>query len=412
MSTNIDDLIKLEVEIADIDLQEFPEFAATEVMLGESLKTPGLQTSIKINNGLVTDVKKNLDRLKNKPISISIERETYKNEPAYQRYNIPSQMRVGYDAEHLIYRLEERNLQNYSIEELTLRACDSSLLKDASGLISKSWKCTSPSKITKDILTECLGVPSDNQVIESSTPNYDYIARNIHAFQAINQQTNAALAKGDDPSFLHFMTYDVEKGVGIHHFESLKTMCEKPSVMTFRQTDTGELSGFLNPTKALAFSFPCDFDLLSDILNGIGPDGKDISSLAVFNPKNRMISLLGNQEVGCGVGGGVFKTAQTNVNTAKQQDTCASDVEKYRLKRQARMSLLEKDKIALRMTVPFNPKLNAGKVITFKYVDESDNELYGAGDYLILNLFHHVKNGGYGTTVIDCVSKTVGSGVV
>jgi hypothetical protein len=412
MSTNIDDLIKLEVEIADVDPEKFPEFAATEVMLGESLKTPGLQTSIKINNGLVSDVRKDLDQLKGKGIIITITRETYKNDPAYQKYNIPSEMAVGYDGQHVVYRLEERNLQNYSAEEFTLRGCDNSLLKDASGLISKSWKCTSPSKITKDILTECLGVPSSNQVIESSTPNYDYIARNIHAFQAINQQTNAALAKGDDPSFLHFMTYDPKRGVGIHHFESLKSMCEQTPVMTFNQTDTAELSGFLNPIKALAFSFPCDFDLLSDILNGIGPDGKDISSLAVFNPKNRMISLLGNQNVGCGVGGGVFKTAQTNINTAKQQDTCASDVEKYRLKRQARMSLLEKDKIALRMTVPFNPKLNAGKVITFNYVDETGNKLYGAGDYLILNLYHHIKNGGYGTTVIDCVSKTVGSGEV
>lgn len=412
MSTNIDDLIKLEVEIADIDLDEFPEFAATEVMLGESLKTPGLQTSIKINNGLVSDVRKNLDRLKGKPISISIERETYEKEPVYKKYNIPVQMRVGYDSKHVIYRLEERNLQNYSIEEFTLRACDESLLKDASGLISKSWKCTSPSAITADILTKCLGIPSSNQVIESSSPSYDYIARNIHPFQAINQQSNAALARGDDPSFVHFMTYDPEKGVGKHHFESLKSMSEKEPVMTFYQTDTAELSGFLNPIKALAFSFPCDFDLLSDVLNGIGPDGKDISSLAVFNPKNRMISLLGNQAIGCGVGGGVFKTAQTNVNTARQQDTCPSEVEKYRLKRQARMSLLERDKIALRMTVPFNPKLNVGKVIRFKYVDESDSELYGAGDYLILNLFHHVKNGGYGTTVIDCVSKTVGMGEV
>ena len=412
--TNEEDLIKITLTIEGVNSDNFPEFSAYEVILGESLKTPGLQTAIKINNALVSSVDqnriKNLDELKGRAVNIELEKSSYGIQP-YNQYKIPVVTKVGFDSQHIVYRAEDRSLLNNNMEELTLRACDLSLIKDASALISKSWKCTSPSTITEDILTKCLGIPKSNQVIERSTPNYDYMARNIHPFQAINQQTNAALAKTDDPSFLHFMTYNFERGVGIHHFESLYQMTKKPSVMTFRHATTGDVSGFMNPIKALSFSFPCDFDLLSDVLNGIGPDGSSISSLAVFNPKNRMFSMLGNQSIGCGVGGGVYKTAQTNINTARQQDTCQSDVEKYRLKRQARMSLLERDKIALRMTVPFNPKLNVGKVITFEYIDEdTGQEMYGNGDYLILNLFHHVKNGGYGTTVIDCVSNTVGQG--
>ena len=82
------------------------------------------------------------------------------------------------------------------------------------------------------------------------------------------------------------------------------------------------------------------------------------------------------------------------------------------------MSLLEKDKIALRLTVPFNPILNVGKVITLDLINKMSMQEkqpvpnYGSGDYLILNMFHEVRRGGYAITVMDCVSTTVGSGEV
>jgi hypothetical protein len=150
-------------------------------------------------------------------------------------------------------------------------------------------------------------------------------------------------------------------------------------------------------------------------LNGVDENGKDINSLMVFNPVNKMFSLVGDQTLGCGICSGVVKMAQTNYGTAKDQNSCNSNIEKYLLKRQARMALLEQDKIALRLTVPWNPVLNAGKIISVnlfnKAMSSAGNivENYGSGDYLILHLSHNIQKGGYATTTMECVSKTAGT---
>jgi hypothetical protein len=68
------------------------------------------------------------------------------------------------------------------------------------------------------------------------------------------------------------------------------------------------------------------------------------------------------------------------------------------------------------MTVPFNPVLHAGKTIDVNlYNKESRPDIgynYGSGRYLILHMFHHVVDGGLATTTLDCVSSTVGRGIV
>jgi hypothetical protein len=93
-------------------------------------------------------------------------------------------------------------------------------------------------------------------------------------------------------------------------------------------------------------------------------------------------------------------------------------VEKYLLKRQARMNLLEQDKIALKVTVPWNPELNVGKMIDVLFprktgkAGTSNDVLYGTGRYLIVNLVHTIKSGGFSTTTMECVAQTAGQGVV
>jgi hypothetical protein len=106
----------------------------------------------------------------------------------------------------------------------------------------------------------------------------------------------------------------------------------------------------------------------------------------------------------------------TNLGSATEQASCNLEVEKYLPRRQARMSLLEQDKVALRVTVPWNPSLNAGKVITVELYDKSSpgaaTYTYGSGNYLIASVVHNIKQGGFATTTMDCVSTTVGIGVV
>jgi hypothetical protein len=68
----------------------------------------------------------------------------------------------------------------------------------------------------------------------------------------------------------------------------------------------------------------------------------------------------------------------------------------------------------LRLTVPWYPELHAGKVIHIELQNKVENTLlnYGSGDYLIVSLTHNIKRGGMATTTMDCVSTTVGEGVV
>ena len=395
-------LTDLQVEFEGVD-QNLADFTIETVRLGESLLTPGLQTSITVHSYRHNMPPKDLNAFKNKLVSIKLTKDLLK------KYNLPHEMKLT----QRIYRVENRQNINTAVESYTIRACDDTLLNDALSLVSKSWKCTSPSEIVGYVLQSCAG--SRSMDIERSDPARDYIAENIHPFQVVAQQANVSLAEGNDPSFVHYMTY---QNMGTHHFRSLKTLSQQSPVMTFFETETGIVAGFGFPFSIMAYSFPCDFDLLSDVLNGISTGGKDINSIVVFNPRDGNFSLVGDQTLGCGIGQGVLKIAQTNTNSEGDQDTCNMGVEKYLLKRQARMSLLERDKIALRLTVPFSPILNAGKVIEIDLMNKDalgDNikvPVYGSGKYLILNMFHEVRKGGYATTTMDCVAVTVGSGEV
>jgi len=377
------------------------EVTPKEVVLGESLLTPGLQTSVKVDSFIHRLPEKNWDNFKGKTLSIEISKEILKD------LGMPDKMSV----KQKIYRVDGRHLVDNNTERFNIRACDQSQLNDAETLVSKSWKCTSPSDIVNYVLRNCAGV--SDAVIQGSEPARDYVAENIHPFQVVAQQANYAL-DGDDPSFVHFMTYDENRAVGVHHFESLKRMCSQSPTMEFTHDETN--TTYVNPFSIMQYSFPCDFDLLSDILNGVNESGRDINSIALFNPILKSFSLLGNDSYGCGIGSGVFKAAITNMNSAQQQDSCPDYASVYLLKRQARMNLLEKDKIALRLTVPFNPVLHAGKVIRVnlynKDVLPTPALRYGSGNYLVLHMFHHVLPGGLGTTVMDCVSTTVGRGEV
>jgi len=380
-----------------------------EINLTESLLTPGLQTSITIQDVIHHTPRKVLDGFYNKDMVLKIER------PILENYGVQSILNVR----QTIYRLDNRAPQSYQLQNYNLNACDPTMLKDANMLVSKSWKCTSPSKVVKDVLTEC--VKAKNQDIESSAPNRDYIAENIHPFQVVSQQGDVALAGGDDPSFVHFMTYEgAASGEGTHKFHSLKEMTRQPNIAEFYYHEKGvnEQAGYWDPYNILSYSFPCDFDLLSDILNGVGTAGSK-RSIIPFNPASGLFSVLGDKSSTCGIGGAAALAATTNFGTSGMQDSCDVAVEKYGLLRQARMGLLEEDKLALRIIVPFNPALHAGKMIGVRFnnkghdgIEPDDPRNYGTGDYLIASMTHTIKAGGFGITTLDCVSETVGRGKV
>ena len=384
----------------------FADLSAKEITMTESLLTPGLQTSIKFNSFFHNPIIKVLDNFKTAIANITVVRPILGDFGMLDRLDISTR----------IYRLENRKLINNNNEEFTLQGCDDTLLNDARNLVSKSWKCVNPSSIVDEVLQSCVGAV--NREVETSSPSRDYIAENIHPFQVISQQADVALAGGNDPSFVHYMTYEkFRKGDprGLHNFKSLKSLTAgNKGVARFFHQETGIYAGYGHPESILTYTFPCDFDYLSDILNGLDVDGSYMSSLVVINPMLKQLSLLGNKAAGCGMGAGQYMTSFTNFNSAKDQDSCNTDVEKHLLLRQARMSLLERDKISLRLTVPWNPILHAGKMIEVympnKQTEKFDN--YGFGLYLIHSLTHNIKAGGYSTTTMDCVAQTVGGGIV
>jgi hypothetical protein len=382
---------------ADVPPYVMDQVTPNEVILGESLLYPGLQTTVRVQSYYHNLPIKDLDQYKGKQLRIELER------PVLARFNLPSRMTI----KQTIYRLENRTKLNNVVEEYTLRACDQSLLNDAETLVSKSWKCTQPSSVVSEVLRSCAGVR--NLDVEGADPARDYVAENIHPFKVVADQAEVALASGNDPSFLHYMTY---QNLGTHHFRSLKSLCEADPVMEYYFDETAALSGYANPRAIMTNSFPCDFDLLSDILNGIGPDGANMSSLISFNPFNRLTGLLGSKVQGCGSGSAVLKAAMTNFASEQQQNACPDYSQFFALLRQARMALLEQDKIALKITVPWNPILNVGKIIKLVLNNKNDQSKknYGSGDYLVMSLTHNIKNGGFSTTTMDCVSRTVGQG--
>lgn len=379
------------------------EFTPMEIYMGESLLTPGLQTSVVVHNYVHFLPIKNLDEFKGADIEIDV------NRMILEKFGLNPSMQV----KQTVYRLEKRHLFNNNTEQFILHACDQSMLDDAATLVSKQWKCTRPSSIVSEVLRSCAGVR--NLDVESADPARDYMAENIHPFQVVAQQANVALAGGNDPSFIHYMTY---RNLGTHHFRSLFNLTKQSPIFSkpFSYAEVGEsgFNGYANPFSMMTYSFPCDFDLLSDILNGVNASGKDINTSFTFNPLTKSFNMFGSKTIGCGIGSGNPKTAQTNSGSERDQNACPDESKKYLQKRQARMALLEQDKIAFRTTLPWNPNIHAGDVISIRLQNKKDPIVpnYGTGNYLVVSIKHNIKYGGFSTTTLDCVSVTVGRGEV
>jgi hypothetical protein len=401
MDESIDILTAFDVGFSDIPDYLTNQITVQEIMLGESLLTPGLQTSVHVHSSINELPVKDLDLFKNTLMSIDIEKSLL------AKFRLPTTMNVR----QTTYRLDNRKFINNNTEEFYIHACDQTLLDNAATLVSKLWKCTTPSKVVSDVLSTCAGAKSLD--IEPSDPARDYIAENIRPFQVVAQQANAALAGGNDPSFLHYMTYE---NLGTHKFRSLYSLTQQPAVAEYFFQEIGSMAGHAFPFSVLTHNFPCDFDLLSDILNGVGYNGQNNNVLSTFNALSRSFNIHGSTAYGCGIGSGMPKLSMTNEGTASQQDACPDYSRLFVHKRQARMGLLEQDKIALRIMVPWIPILNVGKIIRLNMPNKEDETgttlNYGSGDYLIVSLKHHIKRGQPSTITMDCVSRTVGQGIV
>lgn len=378
------------------------EQTLVELKLTESLLSPATMATITFNDVTHSTPLKNYDQFAGKKIVVKAER------PILAHMGFGSKL----EAEYTIYRMADRSPINYGLEKYNLHACHDTLLRNSEKRVSKSWNCETPDVVVDDVLTKCIGVPQKD--VQKCDPSRTYFAPNIHPFQVIAQQADVALDTGSDPSFLHFMS---TMNKGTHHFRSLQNLTNQGSVFAFMYSEKGAGAGYANPGNIMSYNFPCDFDILSDIENGVTMTSDNSWSALIYNTFTGARSMFGIADNGCGMGGSVFDDAPTNQGSGPEAGTCESNSERYMLKRQARLSLLDQDKVALQIVVPFNPNLFAGSMISVGFINKNPvsttPELdYGSGDYLISTLTHNLKSGGFGVTILDLVSKSVGLGRV
>jgi hypothetical protein len=418
-----DFLTNLQVSIDGIDPEVIQELVINEVTMTESLLTPGLQTTLSVQSKINNETVKDLSKFANKDFTIFAQRPIIsalygdKSRPDGNEY-VDALLTT-----QRVYRLTNRKISNYQLEDFQLELCDPSLLVDAKTYVNKSWECETPANIVRDILRNCIGASSLN-IEDNVGPRKMYFPNGIHPFQAITQQEEMALAGGKlDPSLVHFMTYQNARSESVptHNFRSLTQMAQQAE--SFRFFYSGKNTNAYNyalPEEIMMYTFPCDFDTLSDILNGIDINGVNYSSIIEINPSTAAISAYLAQhgatplDSSCG-----YSPLYAITNLGSALNDCSNiNSEAYLPRRKARMGLLEQDKVALRMTVPWNPNLNAGRVIQVDIpntnpnaTDQKDQWNFGSGKYLISNLTHNIKMGGLGTTTIECVSNTVAAGV-
>lgn len=386
-----------------------------EVIVGESLLNPSVHCAVTLQSAIYNPVGKTWDRYKGQQMSLYVTDKDYKIRTGSSTDNI-REMRVN----QTVYRCDNRHFSSLNtgqIEDLTLHTIDDSVLKDASTIMTKSWQCTTPSQVVREALRS-VGVSGSRARVTGSGPAKNYVAESIHPFQVIQQQANMALWNGDDPSYLHYMTFNENTGENIHNFRALAELIRMGgnnvnNMYTIYGADTaisGNKSFSDGYNVAVNYSFPCDYDLLSDILNGIGPQGQNLNGGNVFNLASGAVNAIGSLLQGNVASAANFAVGMTTKGTSQNQNVCDSEIEKWLIRRKARMGLLEKDKIALRVTVPWSPWLHVGNVFYFKWINRFDARVpvYGSRAYMIVHLTHNIQFGGYATTTLDCIANTLG----
>lgn len=374
------------------------EVTFQEITMMESLLSPSIETTYQmqapIHEGDGVSFK-NWDEFKGARITL--------------KYTNPNITTDPFQFTQMIYRMENRQNMKEGVETFMLRSCDQTVINNQRRRMAKQYDCETPSTVVVDAL-HCIGAGGD---VEEANPTRRYIAENLHPFQVIADQADVALSSTNDPSFVHYMTY--EDG-GKHNFRSISGLVKQPTVWNYTQADAGFGDFVLNPYNILSYEFPCDFDLLTDILNGINDDGSVSASLTAVNTWTGQGHVVDGDLTACG-GMGEALNAE-NESDDSTDNGCGVQVEKYHLKRMARIALIQPDKIALRMVVPFNPKLHSGNMITATFPvrplpgQVATAEDYGSGDYMIVSLKHVLGFNGNGITIIDAVSESVGQGIV
>lgn len=422
----------IDIGVKDKDII-FNELSGTNVYVHESILSPTVQISITfvdtihiIKNLLQYKVSKNGDMPN---LSMTVINPQFDIPGAGKVHSVQRDAELPIN-NFKIFRMDGRRPLNYHMEQFTLHICSPSIIKNQIYRMSHFYKMKELSKVVEDAL-ESVGVKKGNRFVEKTDLKRDYVSNNQHPFQVISEISDMAM-KDNHAQFLHFMT--TEEVQGKHYFCSLdhliKRAKEKKASVDFEYVyEEKGLNNTFDINDIMTYEFPCDFDTLLDLSGGIIHNQADREdhkpSMVSINPFDGGVFLVDGKIHGDnktrGFGGVLNAGAWSNRNNFESTRTMgnfmgqsivgepnrSSGVEKYLHKRTENISFLHREKTDLKIIVPFNPIIHAGKLIraTFYSKRETGSKVknYGTGVYLICHLTHDIKIGNYGTTTLECI---------
>jgi hypothetical protein len=354
-----------------------------------------------------------------------------------------------------VYKIGKRVTgDNNDYEVYSLNFCSEEFLISEQYRLSKSFPQTKISDVITSILTDYVKVGNKKLAIEETDGPHDFVLPNKKLFETINWLST--YAKSKKSSFYGDMLF-FENSEG-YFFNSLQSLYGQDSYQTFKFDPKNITDQNMNQkiTNASDFEVLSFFDVLSAISNGtfanklitIDPLLRTSNTDIVFNYndyfkqsvkmnkgplinnyKNRLGQTLYDREptTPAGLEMGTLRLASTNKEERKNAyvtsqkggaDSASNDIyiEKYLTNRVAQLAIANYMKI--KITVPGDPGLSAGKTVTFNtfqiqpssYSQSGERPLdpFYSGKYLVSAVRHIVKNSSY-ITVLELCKESVGT---
>jgi hypothetical protein len=337
-----------------------------------------------------------------------------------------------------VYKVGNRKLEGTMYKESYLiYFCSDELLLSEQYKISKRYKNSLISDNVKDILTNYLKVPANKMPyngIETTYGQYDFMIPTLKPFDAINFMMNYARPNPSNPG-ADMIFFENRYGF---NFRSLQTMMKQPSYYTYTYKPKNIDSTNLNfdVYNVTTYEILDSFDTLNGITSGTFANQlislnpltreKKVTNFdyGVYQQKSKNLNpypIIDNSTNR--KGDGLNQTSQallkmifTNFDSKSTPAINAlpgamgNDIyaETYIPYRTAQLALANYTRI--RLSVPGDPNLTIGKVITFNLLSRKPNTLdldkYYSGNYFITGVRHIIGLTEY-KTILEITKESV-----
>jgi hypothetical protein len=337
-----------------------------------------------------------------------------------------------------IFKVGNRKLEGTMYKESYLiYFCSDELLLSEQYKISKRYKNSTISDNVNDILKNYLQVPANktnNGIIETTYGQYDFIIPLLKPYDAINFMTNYARPNPSNPG-ADMLFFENRYGF---NFRSLQTMMREPSYYTYTYKPKNLNNNDLNTEvyNVTTYEILDSFDTLNGVTQGtfanqlisVNPitrkrkvtnfdygvyqqNAKNLNPYPIFDNSN-------NRK-----GDGLNQTPQAMVKLifsnydsksssyiAGIPGAAGNDIyaETYIPYRTAQLGLSNYTR--MRLSVPGDPNLTIGRVITFNLLSRQPNssnlDKYYSGNYLITAVRHIIDLTEY-KTILEITKESV-----